>query len=343
VRQRRYLIIGAFGIGALEHQYLRGLRQLGHDVTTFDMQTPLHAKRARSVWHRLVHRAMPAQFVGFIQTELLSFLQGKQFDVILIFKGMQLLPETVAAIKPHARLLVNYNPDHPFEFYSPGSGNAFVRDSIRYYDLYLSYAGSIVEKLEKQFGVRAACLPFGYDETYRPNWGEASPENFVFVGAWDRERAAFFREYAGDDLQIFGDAPWGKASNGAKIARFFQKTSLYDDAYRQTVTQAAGVFNVLREQNIREQSHNMRTFEVPGAGGLMLAQRTEEQMSFLEDGREAIFFDDVTEMNERVAHLRKHPGLIQAMKKAAFVRAEKSGYGYGQRARQLDALAQSFL
>ncbi|NWG33067.1 MAG: glycosyltransferase [Chloroflexi bacterium] len=47
--------------------------------------------------------------------------------------------------------------------------------------------------------------------------------------------------------------------------------------------------------------HNSRTFQIAACGGaLMLAQRTEEHIRLFEEDKEAVFFDDVTELREKL-------------------------------------------
>jgi len=47
--------------------------------------------------------------------------------------------------------------------------------------------------------------------------------------------------------------------------------------------------------------HNSRTFQIAACGGaLMLAQRTDEHRQFFEEDREAIFFDEVRELREKL-------------------------------------------
>jgi spore maturation protein CgeB len=51
----------------------------------------------------------------------------------------------------------------------------------------------------------------------------------------------------------------------------------------------------------RGDQHNSRTFQIAACGSaLMLAQRTEEHLRFFEEDKEAVFFDDVTELREKL-------------------------------------------
>lgn len=52
---------------------------------------------------------------------------------------------------------------------------------------------------------------------------------------------------------------------------------------------------------VKGDQHNSRTFQIAACGGaLMLAQRTEEHLHFFEEEKEAVFFEDVTELREKL-------------------------------------------
>ena len=49
--------------------------------------------------------------------------------------------------------------------------------------------------------------------------------------------------------------------------------------------------------------HNSRTFQIAACGGaMMIAQRTEEHSHFFKENSEAVYFDDVKELREKLAY-----------------------------------------
>ena len=107
-----------------------------------------------------------------------------------------------------------------------------------------------------------------------------------------------------------------------QVAAAYRGGPIYNRQYTEAIQNAAGVINLLRRQNIEEESHNMRTFEVPGYGGLLIANRTEEQSSFFEEDKEAVFFNGVEELNEKLNFLGRNREFIERIKKAARIRSE---------------------
>lgn len=332
------LIIGAFGPGAMENYYLQGFRKTNAIVTTYDIATEYYSVISGNPLNKIINRISPAHLLKSLNNKLLQYLNKKYFDVILVFKGMQLFPDTVQALKLHSQLLANYNPDHPFKFYSPGSGNNNVLNSIPHYNIYFSYSTQITRQLNEKFNVLAHTIPFGYDDTKEISRGSMPDvkDKILFIGSYDKNRARFLNKMVNTNLLIFGDLKWHTRNIlYPTVRKAYQQIALYDNAYKISIAEAAGVINLMREQNMAEQSHNMRTFEVPGNGGVLISQRTEEQLSFFEEDMEAIYFDSTEELKSKIDFLEKNPETIKHIKSAAYKRCIKSGYSYNERSFQL--------
>ena len=330
------LILGSFIRGALANQYVRGLKENKWDIYCFEIQEELNKIRQHSVLNKVIHRLHPAYYLRNLNRDVISEVKKIKPKVTLVFKGMELFPGTLEEIKRHTSLLCNYNPDHPFKFYSRGTGNSFVLDGIKYYDLYFSYAKSVCTGLTNGFGVKSHCVPFGFDETLSPSTfkKEDIKDKFIFVGAWDKERESIFMKLTNYPVQIYGPKTW--MSKNKKISKnLYSGYAVYDKEYYDATFSAKGVFNFLRPQNIVEQSHNMRTFEIPGCGGLMITNRTKEQSYFFEENKEAVYFDSMEELKDKLKFYQDNDALATTIKKNALSRSLSSGYSYLNRSREL--------
>jgi spore maturation protein CgeB len=333
------LVLGAVNPGAIENVFIAGFEKQGVTVDRFDIYDRYITAISGSVVHKILNKISPSHFYRPINKDLLAFLAGKRYDAILVFKGMELFPETLVSIRKHTSVLANYNGDHPFIYFFPGSGNNNVRDGIPHYDVHFSYAKSIVSKLKTEYSKSAFRIPFGYNNNIPVSTSEQDAKyakNFVFVGAYDQQRAGYLESLRHPLLHIYGDDKW-RTRNPHKpfVLNAYQQASLYEQDYMHALRSSQGVINILREQNLIEDSHNMRTFEVPGFGGLLISQRTAEQMEFFEDGREAVFFDSIDELRSKLDHLAKNPDLVKTIKEAGYQRSVSSGYSYDHRSKQL--------
>ena len=182
-------------------------------------------------------------------------------------------------------------------------------------------------------------IPFGYDDAHMPTAGmdgNAYAHQNIFIGAWDKERMDWLQKIHSVKVIIYGDSNWAKISTHHQYANIsYAGSSKYGMEYNIALQGAGSVINLLRRQNMEEDSHNMRTFEVPGYGGLLLSNRTKEQSEFFEEDKEAVYFDEVGELNDKLAFLSKNESIANKIKQAAKSRSEKSGYGYSSRSKDM--------
>ena len=326
------LIVGSFSKGALEHQYVRVLSEQGFDVSTYDIQKKVNLVREKSVFSKALFKINQSLFYENANIELFDLVVSIKPKYILVFKGMEIFPETLMKIKKTGSFLVNYNPDHPLQFFSEGAGNSNVLKSISIFDLYISYSTKIVSELNDKYS-NAACIPFGYDETIKiPN----SPINeIVFIGAYDKTREAELSNIESDKLSIYGPVNWSKKlSRNEHLLSKYKGRPLYDIDYYSTIGNAIASINILRKQNIIEGSHNMRTFETAGVGGLLISNRTKEHLTFFEEGVEAYYFDTIDQLNDILNNKMKDLDKIKKMKNAAISRCIVSKYSYNDRVKE---------
>lgn len=339
MQMNNLLLIGQFAPGGIERYFIEGLQKCGAHITTYDVGGRYYENVSRSTANRIINKISPDFFYRPLNEQLLKWVAGKQFDAILVFKGMELFPATVDLLRRHGVVLANFNGDHPFEFYSPGSGNKNVADSIPYYDVHFSYAKKIVCQLQQRFAKTAYCIPFGYSSQIGCPSGVASLDyhnRVLFVGAYDEQRASYLNRLRFKGLDIYGNLKWRtRTLFKQKVHSAYRNRSLLGNDYAKAAVSSTCMINLLRQQNIREDSHNMRTFEVPGYGGLLISQRTTEQQEYFEEDREAVYFDTVDELNDKLCYLCKNDEIVRRIKRAGHERALKSDYSYDNRSRQL--------
>ena len=214
---------------------------------------------------------------------------------------------------------------------------AFIATAPSLYDLHISYSANITKQLKEIYHAEAFTIPFGYDDSpvNIPPFTVAL-NTILFVGAYDPERAYFLKKLSEPALAIYGDKKWHTRTYLNKALQDqYAGRPLYGDEYKSAAKGSMGVLNLLRRQNIVEGSHNMRTFEVPGYGGLLIANRTAEQQFFFEEDKEAVYFNSIEELKDRIRFLKTHDHLIDKIKAAAYLRSVRSGYSYTSRSGQL--------
>ncbi len=268
-----------------------------------------------------------------INEDLKTWINQGKPDVIWVFKGMELFPETLERIKEQKIKIVNYNPDNPFIFSGRGSGNSNITRSISLYDLHFTYNLSIQQRLEREYGLRTSFLPFGFDigeDLFQKIEKQGEIQMACFLGNPDKERAFFINELAkmNVNIAVYGHH-WDSFVNHQNIE---VQDAVYGDEQWQVLRKYRVHLNLMRSHNL--DSHNMRTFEVPGIGGIMVAPDTTEHRMFFENGKEAFFFKSVAEcvqiINDLI-NLSSEDAL--KIRNAARQRSITSCYDYKSRAK----------
>jgi spore maturation protein CgeB len=68
-----------------------------------------------------------------------------------------------------------------------------------------------------------------------------------------------------------------------------------------TLQKYAIQLNLLRPHNL--DSHNMRSFDVPGVGGIMLAPRTHDHQNYFSESSEVFLFSNVSEAFQQIQYI----------------------------------------
>jgi spore maturation protein CgeB len=289
----KLMIVGSDKIFAIENFYVRYLRQAGIEVYTFSAQSIFYDYYKESLLNKLIFKT---GFSGILKKINLLFREAvEQFnpEVIWVFKGMEISPDSLLWTKNKGIKLLNYNPDNPFIFSGRGSGNQYVIDALPLYDLHFTYNLEIQQQLKDKYQARTAYLPFGFDiseELFNKCASQKEIGNVCFLGNPDRKRAGFLKALSDKNItiDIFGNS-WNKFISGDGITIY---PPVYGDELWKVLRRYRVQLNMMRIHN--ENSHNMRTFEVPGVGGIMIAPETKEHEMFFKNGKEIFLYKDAT-------------------------------------------------
>ena len=311
--------------------YYQGLVRAGADVTSYDIgEAPV------SLFGRIVRRMR--RFAGAqAAAKLEAAVAAAKPDVLIIFKGVDYTPALLHKIAAQGVTLVNYSPDHPFRFFLAGAGNANVRDSISAYDLYLTYSGPIAQEMAEAYpATDVAVIPFGHavdDTLYEAIATEPELLRGCFNANPDGDRAAAVRLLTehGVAMDLFG---WG----WEKFVTPGPLIGLYP------VEQGVDMLRILRRYRFQlnmfrphnEGSHNLRSFEVPAVGGILLAPDSPEHRSFFEADCDAFYFSSSDEMLAQAQKLLAMPvAEAEAVRSAARRRVVEIGSHFDDRARAM--------
>lgn len=298
------LLVGLAQRTSLELMYLRAFRANGcREVELLDIEA------GQQGWsrNRLVNRLLPGVGYAWASRQLLNHLRvgGKRYRWIVVFKGMQFsrhVLEDCRSLAPSA-LWININPDDPYNLISLAASNSNVAESLSFFDIYCIWSHPIADKLRADGCNKVIYLPFGYDATYhvpRPSPRQTATDFISFVGSWDRQREAVLAQLAGYNISIHGNG-WKRAARAFPLSKSLSYRDVFGPEMAAIIGSSAISLNMLRPQN--RGSHNMRTFEIPAMGGLMLTGRTAEQQEFFPENEACYMHTDDAELKDKIEYI----------------------------------------
>lgn len=329
----RILLVGSDYNWSIERHFLRHLQAAGIAATLFPAQNLFYDYYYKSILHKILFRVGLSRVYAKINQRLLQLVAKDKPDVIWVFKGMEIYPETLKQLRKEGIRLVNYNPDNPFLFTGKGSGNRNVTNSIGLFDLHLTYDTQIKEQLESQVTARVGLLPFGFEaEDLLPTAAAEKPEicRICFIGTADAQRAAFLHKLADTHpLDLYG-ANWPRFIKHPNITLH---GPVYGKEFLETLRQYRVQLNLMRVHN--PESHNMRSFEIPAAGAIGLYPATTDHETFFVKEGIAITYSNLADCALKAGELLSWPAeKAAAFRQRAKERSYANGYSYASRTSQ---------
>lgn len=234
-------------------------------------------------------------------------------DLVLVIKTDGLTARAYRQIKAAtgARVAV-FHPDDPFNvgrrvFLKRRGGPAHHRAPVamRHADVYLTWSQDLMRRARAAGAREVQYMPFGCDPELHPRVDAADvPDELradvVFIGTWDPERERWLKALAamdGVNFALWG-ASWDTHCHDEALLRAWRTRPLLGKELSQAIAGGAVHVNILRAQNKR--AHNMRTFEIPCAGGFMLHERSAEAAALFPPGEACDDFGSPEEMCDKV-------------------------------------------
>jgi spore maturation protein CgeB len=328
----RILYIGTVWPGSTTLARRDALAALGHAVTSFD--TTPYLQRAPWLARQLGYRLSRGPALRQLNAELRACAAGLDGRGWLVWvdKGLWLYPETLAWLRERlGATLVHYTPD-PQLVFQPWKLGHFVA-AIPGYDVLFTTKPFEVDAYRQRGAHTLHLVHQSYDDQrIGPRALTAEQRGRLgaevsFIGQYTPHYARLLQVAVGTGARtrlwgpnwrrrlwrlpalrgcFAGDGVWGDdyvlALNAADIALCF-----LSKRYPETTT--------------------TRTFEIPGCGTFMLAERTDAHRALFEEDREAAFFGSDAELADKVRHYLRHPDERRRIAAAGLARSRRSGYG----------------
>lgn len=298
------------------------LSDIGHEVRSFYYRQRAYPELG--VAGKIADRIWPADHVARMNAELMEEVGEYNPDILLVFKGEILFPETIRRISRELGVSTAvYYVDSPLWV---DNSTLHILNGLQFFDVVFVFEGYYIPELKRLGCRKVEVLPFCCDpavhtpveltEEERNEYG--SPVCFIGNdqgGYCQREKVlGALLEYG---LKIWGTG-WGNSGDPAIRAHWTGRPAVGRDMAR--VYSASGVtFNVTYPHSITQP--NMRTFEAPACGILMINDYLEGVQQFFEVGKEIELYRDIPELKRKVEFYLEHPAERRRIAQAGQARA----------------------
>ena len=179
-------------------------------------------------------------------------------------------------------------------------------------------------------------IPFGFElEDLEFDQIIAEPEilRVCFVGNPDSERVNFIKKLDSYNIPIdlYGNG-WGKYIQSNTIKIF---PSVYGIDFWKTLRKYAVQLNLMRIHNL--DSHNMRSFDIPGVGGIMLAPKTKDHALYFKDNIEVVLFENIDDCIKKINFLLNCDATKRELIRTNSRKISLENYTYQNRVSQLNS------
>ena len=332
----KILCVGPTWRGSNAGGLFKAFLRLGHQVQIVDeyYHIPLDAKSLKA---KIISRLSRNTFIGEFNDRIRDAFIAFQPDLVLIYKGAFVRPETVTDVKKTGTPIINFFPD--VSMFAHGK---LLPQTMNLYDFVFTTKTFGLTDLREKFGyTTAAFIPHGFDpDIHRPIKSADNP--FVcdvsFIGTWSPKKEAVISELVNSrySLKVWGNQ-WEKTTTEA-IRPTLENKELLGDLYVMAISGTAVNLGILSEARIGSSNGDQitsRTFHIPAAGGFMLHERTDEVQQCFEESEEMACYGDTDELREKIKYYIEHPDERR--------RIAERGYERALRDHSLDARAKEVL
>jgi spore maturation protein CgeB len=287
---QKILIYGENWTGTLPRLIFDELLKRGHSADIFDYTDVLPGAKNRSFFQKVRRRLFSPFYIAKIQNLLLEKVSHFSPDVIIVVKGLHLNSDTLRIIKEKRIKLVNWNPDDFFNL--KNSSQALIK-SMPIYDVIVSPRAHLFEKY-REYGVKTLIyLDWYFIPELHFNHLTEKTIAASFVGSWSPSREKFITELK-LTFCIWGSG-WEKSSNNFKKKHNVHYKILSQLEMSRVFSSSKYNLNLLTHEN--SDLSNLRFYEVPASGGLLLTERNDFSVKHLSDREECLMFSSSDEIN----------------------------------------------
>ncbi|MEQ8925271.1 MAG: glycosyltransferase [Fulvivirga sp.] len=260
-------------------------------------------------------------------------------DIIFIYKGAFIFPETLKTLKMEGHLLINFYPD--VSLFTHGS---YIPKCIPLYDHIFTTKSFAIRDLKNKFNYEnVTFIPHGYDPSLH-NIDKLQKQSLFscdvsFIGTWSPKKERILSHIANYipelNMKIWGNQ-WQKCTTSS-LASAIQGVALFGDQYVEAIQHSKINLGILSEVRKGASSGDLitsRTFHIPASGGFMLHEKTDEVLLYFKEGLEFVSYVDIYDLIDKIIYYLKQSEERELVAKMGLKRAQND-HSLDQRALEI--------
>ncbi|MGV1012110.1 MAG: glycosyltransferase family protein [Flavobacterium sp.] len=265
------------------------LEELGNSVYLFNFY--LHTKRINNKLINKIVKYLPIDFVfDELNKNLINLVDSQNFDMMLVYYGKEIYPETLSYIKTKIPLVVNWNGD---ELFNKLNNNQNILNSLAIYDFHCSPRHHLKSEYLLK-GVKQFIEVDWYYKTVLDQPINSLPIiNGNFIGSWSPKRERIISSISDDEMSIHGWG-WKKKSKctNKKIGVLLTEKSM-----NQVFSNSKISINILTDEN--RDNINFRNYEIPSQYGFQITERSDRILEIFQEDKTIVCFSGTEELNDK--------------------------------------------
>lgn len=302
----KVLCIGEEWLGSNASGLFHSLSRVGC-LTSIVNELKYISVQAKSLPAKVLNRAIRPFQIDDFNCQISVIAKSFRPDMILIYKGAYIKPQTIEYWRHLGIKVVNFFPD--VSFLAHGK---LIPSCIPLYDHIFTTKTFAAFDLARNFGYdqkKVTFIPHGFDPLiHRPIKGYQD-KNFEcdasFIGSYSPHKEKYLSALKSRipkiRLKIWGGG-WHRAAN-TTLKGCIEGITVSGYLYALALTSSKINIALLSEKvdgATRGDQITSRTFHIPACGGFMLHQRTDEVKQYFEEGEEMTCFESPEELAHKV-------------------------------------------
>nr|CAJ71380.1 hypothetical protein kustc0635 [Candidatus Kuenenia stuttgartiensis] len=343
----RILIYGESWRGGMPHSMLLAFTRLGYDTIIFDYQKYLsfHQFSINRIVNKLCYVLDQFYFkkrCTEINTKFIQQVEDFLPDLIIVMKGLHVLPESLEKIKKLGISVVNWHVD---DFFNPLYTMPYSKEAFTLYDIHFSPRPHLFEEYRRLGAKNVEYLGVCVDPNAFYPVSSVSGNfqcDVSFVGSWSKNRENLLKKLHLFNVQIYGSG-WHRAVvsfRGIPNIHLMNKSVHLED-FSRVIKRSKICLNILTIEN-RDQT-NLRNFEIPACKGFQLCNRTPQLLKIFKEGEEIALYENEQELIDKIRYYLDHEEARIKVAENGFKAVINGDHTYKSRCKQLISAVESVL